>query len=426
MSLLEKATCKIEVQIKAGVTEVGLGTGFFINKNQILTANHVVQNCVGTIKILKCHNQNGIVLTAKIIDKCELCDYALLELNEEFSNDHFLELCKSEIIDEEPIRTFGYPNDDQGQMVGELLCGNISRFIDDSSESVHDTILDIKGFAESTKYAAFSGSPVINHYDQVTSILKYQGVRNLSSVSVKKAINFLSKNNIVVKSDQLHSFESYSTTSFIGFEQIQRECEVESQTPLKTLSPQTILESNSGKLFYPNKSKNINEVIQFLRKSKDLNSKLWTGWIQLLTYVEILKGNCKNPNNISIDITSNELFKRLGIINTSRSINMKLYLNFYFTEEESYLNIARKLIHESKNEGLTRNVCNVFNSSTIDFGNISNIKEDISNPVGSGPSIQNYKIGRLSISQLNREVISSNSLIEVSNNLKKIFEDAIK
>lgn len=36
-----------------------------------------------------CHNQNGLMLTAKVIDSCELTDYALLELNEAFESEYF-------------------------------------------------------------------------------------------------------------------------------------------------------------------------------------------------------------------------------------------------------------------------------------------------------------------------------------------------
>jgi hypothetical protein len=421
---LEKSICKIVVERECG--GLSKGTGFFISKDIILTSNHVITNNSVKIEIFKCNNQNEVELTATIIDKCEDCDYILLKLNEKFNSNHFLELCKSEIIEEEPIRIFGYPDDEQGQKIGERLVGSISRFIEDSTDTIQDIILDIKDFAHDTKYSAFSGSPVINEYGQVTSILKYQGIRSLSSVSIKKAKTFLEKNKIEVKPDQLHSFKSYNTNAFSGFEERKIECEIESKTPLEDLSPQTILDSNLGELFYPNKSQNINELIQILRKNTDLNSKLWTGWIQLLTYVEILKGNYKEPNSISIDIISSELFKKFGLIPSSRAVNMKLHLNFYFTEEDSYFQIAKKSIHDIQKKGINKDTCNIFNSNIYEFGNINNVKVDISNPDGSGPSINNIKIGSISLSRLNREVKSSNSLLDASNNLKKIFEDAIK
>ncbi|PHS08091.1 MAG: hypothetical protein COA88_07295 [Kordia sp.] len=422
---LRKAICKVKIYTDEDSIHPEKGTGFFISENLILTSNHVIEKSKGQIEISKCYN-NENVLTANIVDNCTECDYALLELNEEYKSEFILELCDSEIIEEENIRIFGYPNDAQGQDVGENLVGTITMKTEDDAESVQDIILNINNFASNTKYSAFSGSPVINEYDQVTSILKYQGVRNLSSVSVKKAIAFLTKNDIEVKPDQLQTLDVYNEKVFVGFGNKQGECEVESKTPLKEINPQTIIEKNRGKLFYPEKTHKIEELIKFLRISKNLNSQLWKGWIQLLTYVEILKGNYKNPNNISIHISSNEMYKKFGLIKTSRSVNMEIYLNFYFTEEESYLEIARKLIHENKKGGLSKNMCNIFNSNVDDFGNINNIKEDISNPTGSGPSIQNYKIGRLSLSQLNRAVKSSTQLEKVSDNLKKIFEDAIK
>jgi hypothetical protein len=426
MSLLRKATCKVTIYTNEDRIIPSKGTGFFIGKNLILTCHHVIESCKGSIEISKCHSQNGNKLTARVIDFCNICDYALLQLNEEFENEHILELCNSEIIEQENIEGFGFPDDIQGQDIGEPLKGTILMKADKDAESIQDALLKIEGFSTNTRYSGFSGSPIINEYGQVTSVLKYQAVRNLSSVSIRKAITFLEKNNIEVRPDQLQSFDIFNKNVFVGFEDRQSECEVESQVPIKTLSPEKILNSNKGELFYPKKPQNIKELIQFLRKSKDLNSKLWKGWIQLLTYVEILKGNYKDPNNINIPIKSSELYKKFGIINSSKTINMQLYLNFYFTEEEGFLKIARKLIHENKKDSLTKNICNIFNSNVIDFGNTNNIKQDISSPIGSGPSIQNFKVGILSLSQLNREIKSSNSLGDVSENLKKIFEDAIK
>lgn len=425
MSLIEKSTCKITVKSEGGISEEK-GTGFFINKNQILTCKHVIEKQDGNIIIEKCHNQNGEKLTAEIVDSCDLCDYALLQLNEDFESEHFLELCDSEIVEEERIEIFGYPNDEQGQRQGERLKGLIDRELERDNDFMQDISLNITGFAHNIKYNAFSGAPVINEYDQVTSVLKYQAVRSLSAVSVRKARAFLQKNDITLRPDQIASFELYNKEVFLGFEDRKFECEVESIKPIKALTPNLIIDTNKDELFYPKNGLNIGELISYLRKNNDVNGKLWKGWIQLLTYVEMLKGNYESSNNISIEITSSELYKKFGLIKSTRDIPIKVYLNFYFTEEESYFKVAQRSIHENKKAGVSRHSCNIFNSNIAEFGNNNNIVKDISNPDYSGPSIQDVKIGTLSMNQLNREVISSNSLNDVSINLKKIFEDAIK
>lgn len=424
MSLIENSICKITVETQKGTYDEK-GTGFFISKNQILTCKHVIENQDGDIIIEKCHNQNELRLTAEVIDSCNSCDYALLQLNEDFQNEYFLELCDSEIIEEENIKIFGYPNDQQGQIVGERLIGNVERILDDP-DLVQDVSLEISNFHSNTRYNAFSGSPVINEYDQVISIIKYQAVRNLSSVSIRKAKTFLTENTINTKPDQIVSFEIFNKDVFIGFADRENDCKIESVNPLSILSPKIIIETNNESLFYPKKNLGISEVIKYLRKHKDVNNKLWKGWIQILTYVEILKGDYNSSNSISIKISTKDISQYLGIFSRTKDVNLELYLNFYLTEDADYFKIAQMSIHENRKNQIAKHTCNVFNSNIEHFGNTNKFIPDITSPEHCGPSIPNIKVGALSLNQLNRAVIDSSSLIEVSNNLKKIFEDAIK
>lgn len=424
MSLIEDSTCKIIVETQGGIT-TEKGTGFFINKNQILTCKHVIGNLTGEIKIEKCYNQNNRELTAHIINSCTDCDYALLQLNEDFENEHFLELCNSETIEEENIEIFGYPNDEQGQNAGERLKGSIDRELL-GQNLIQDVSLNIINFAHDAKYNAFSGSAVVNDYFQVISIVKYQAVRNLSSVSIRKAIPFLEKNGINVKQDQIKSFDLFKDNVFAGFGDRESDCVVESNNPISNLSPKAIIESKKDDIFYPRKNLVLKDLIKHLRKDKNVNDKLWKGWIQLLTYVEILKGDYNDANHISINITSKELSSVFGIFSRKRDVPIELYLNFYLTEEKNYFNIAKMSLHENKKNQIAKHTCNIFNSNIDQFGNTNKLVVDISNPEHSGPSIPNIKIGALSLNQINRVVIDSNSLADVSNNLKKIFEDAIK
>ena len=429
---LRKAICKVKIYTDEDSIHPEKGTGFFISENLILTSNHVIEKSKGQIEISKCYN-NENVLTANIVDKCVECDYALLKLNKEYKSKFILELCDSEIIEEENIRIFGYPNDAQGQDVGENLAGTITMKTEDDAESVQDIILNIKDFASNTKYSGFSGSPVINDYGQVTSIIKYQAVRGLSSVSIKKALAFLEKNNIEVKPDQLQTFKNYNDVFNLFPEDIKTDCEAEANVVLESKKPTEIVNILKGDLFYPKQDKSITEIITELRKDKDLNNSLWKGWIKLLTYVEIIKGNSTNINHIEFKLTEVDIKILYGDnISTDSKITVPLKLSFYFTKGKSFFQIARGFLRTEKNQ--KENTCSIFNSNDEHYflqkftnSNKKKIIPNISGEITTGFKVEErISFGVLGLEDLSRQIINSETLDEAVINIEKLFLDAIK
>lgn len=435
MSLIN-ATCLIKVETQSGSEKKG--TGFFISKKQILTCNHVVPDGLIKIEISNCNNQrNANSLTAKIIKQCALCDFALLEIIEDYQSDDVLELCESDIVEEESFEVFGYPDTQEGQLIGKKLIGKISRIVEDSSLSIHDIILNISDYSRSENYAAFSGSPLVNEYGYVIAILKYRDDQHLAAVSVKKAAIFLENCKIKLEPDHLNSFEHYKEGNFDSFlENIKCICDVEVENAINKKHPSKIVEELKGNIFYPNSKLSIKEIIVELRKRKNLNTNLWKGWIRLLTYIQVLKGDSTDINNIQINLTGVEFKSWFGLqLGKERKYNIPIRLNFYFTEEKSYFNIARKhLSSVILNQVTGGNSCSIFNSLYSDFNdtNFSNedkrrIVCDIANPQNSGVKVPNsINISTLKIHELSVAIANSNTIDEACKNLEKIFINAIK
>ena len=431
MSLLKDSTCKITVSTNSGAN-LERGTGFFISKKKILTCKHVVENQDGNITIEKCRNQNG-ELTAKVIDTCELTDYALLELIEDFESECFLELCDSELIEDEKILGFGFPNDEQGLITGEPFNGTIDSVFSEH-KLAQDISLRIENFAHDSKYEAFSGSAVINENQQVIAVLNYKAVRSLSAVSIKKAKIFLEKNSVSLKPDQLQSFDHYKNNVFhLLPEDIKNDCEAHSGIVIQNVHPSKILEDLVDDIFYPKKNKNISEIIKELKLNKDLNNSIWRGWIKLLTYVNMIRGDYSDINHIKFNLNDIDVKELYGDVKKMEgNVSIPVRISFYFTEDKSFFQIARTYIQmENKVE---YNSCSIFNSKEEHFSIKKFTNADKARIILniSGDSNTAFKIeerihiGVLSLNALTEEIANSSDLNDINVNIKKLFLDAIK
>ncbi|TON63910.1 hypothetical protein CGH51_25770, partial [Vibrio parahaemolyticus] len=56
-----------------------------------------------------------------------------------------------------------------------------------------------------------------------------------------------------------------------------------------TIKPIQILEVKGDEIFYPRKQMSFDEIKEFLRANKDVDSSLWIGWMQFLTYMKFLE-----------------------------------------------------------------------------------------------------------------------------------------
>lgn len=432
MSKIEGATCKIVIEREDGRKE--RGTGFFINSKQVLTCNHVLSDDQLKIEVSKIGPfDNGITLTAQVIDQCLSCDYALLEVIDDFQSEDILDVCDSTIVEDETFTIFGYPNTEEGQQIGKGLSGTISRIVIDNTISIHDIILSITDYSRSELYNAFSGSPIVNDYGQVIGILKYQDEQHLAGVSIKKALSFLKNNNIQVRQDQHNSFEAYNDVFNLYPEDIKTDCEARAINAIESKKPIDIINSLKGNLFYPTQNKQVSDIITQLKKEKDVNDSLWKGWIKLLTYVEIIKGDSSNVNHIQFNLTEIDVKTLYGDnISTNYKIDIPLKLSFYFTVGKSYFQIARSFLPIKTNQ--KENTCSIFNSNDENYFlqkftsvNKKKIIPNISGDIGSGFKVEEkINFGVLSLQDLSSEIVNSVTLEEATINIEKLFIDAIK
>jgi hypothetical protein len=424
---LEDATCRIDCGEE-------IGTGFFIDSTTIITAKHVIDDYIADsesaidITIYNLLNHDEMV-SCIYIDHCEDVGVAMIRVIGSYENNNYLALCASEIIEDEEIKAYGYPDSEDGCLVGEPLAGKVFRIIRDSYETVHDVSINIDNFKQG-RYKGFSGSPVMNQDNLITSLLTDQNASYLSAVSIKKAANFLKKNNVEIKLDNLVSFEEYKNAVFESHGDMEAICFGSMVKPLSQTTPQDILDIKRGDIFYPNKQGSLSKLIADIKLNKDLRDSLWSGWLELLTYVEMLKGKYDDCNHIQIEVTSTEMKKRFGLFNTSSSININLHINFFFSESKNYFEVARKYMHSSMQDHFaTQDTCNVFNSHHKNFG-IQNLTSadivlNISDPENSGPRIPNARIGVLSLHNLRERVINSTDINCAQENLRERFENAI-
>ncbi|MCS0110188.1 serine protease [Vibrio alginolyticus] len=422
--LVEAVSCKID-----GGGEKG--SGFFVTSDKIITCRHVIAPHINAskkkIKITLSNSTEEH--EAKLVDDCQETDLAILSCKGRYTSEDFLELSCSEIIDNEKIYIYGYPYTQTGQLVGEPLHGEVSRTISNSTETIHDVDLNIKDFNGHKLYKGFSGSPVVNGRGLITSVLRFASHNHLSSVSITKAKPFLLKNGITVKDHELTSFNKYRKDAFVGFSYFKDHCDDCSKEISDTIKPIQILETRKDDIFYPRKQMSFDDIKKFLRENKNVDENLWIGWIQFLTYMKFLEVDYSDLQDLRVKIET----KKFTIPFIKRSLKTVCYdlnIKLLYTEESDYLSLARNYMRNNKakmrNEG---NSCHIFNSHIPHFGKIyidpSNIIDDCANPIGSTPSVEECKIGVVSLEQLSQIVINSTSPQDAVINIKKKLENVI-
>ncbi|MEZ8453208.1 serine protease [Vibrio splendidus] len=422
--LVESATCKIDCDGEKG-------SGFFISRDKIITCRHVLTRHlhIKTKEIKITAGSSSFECTARLIAHCETTDLALLDCEGNYESEHTLVISSSPILDDEDIYSYGYPNTNDGRLVGEPLHGTVLRTITNSTATIRDVSLTIDNFSKSKEYEGFSGSPVVNGRGVVTSVLSFENKNYLSSMSINKAKGFLLENNIIVEDNELETFISYRDDAFKGFSYLKDECENYSNSASNKVTPSGVIKTNGGELFYPRKQMSFDEIKVFLRENQNIDSCLWTGWIQFLTYMNFLEVDYSNLKDVRVKLETAKFkipFFKTGL----KTITYDLKLKLFYTEEDDYLDLARNYMSKNKDKmRLEGNSCHIFNSHVPNFGKISidpsNIIDDVANPKGSTFSPEMPKIGIVSLEQLSQIVMSSQTSDEAVIKIKKKLEDVI-
>ena len=174
------------------------GTAFFVGKDMLLTARHVVVDHF--------EHQDPIVAKADVDILCnatelgepgEPIDVILLKCND-YENNDFLPLLSSEYNEERDLIIVGYPRE-LGNFT-DIININVRDRIKSSQDGYDITVIRTDALAF-TSYKGFSGSPVINEKGSVIGVAVMQLNSNLGYVSIKKIERLLENNGIAVKKD---------------------------------------------------------------------------------------------------------------------------------------------------------------------------------------------------------------------------------
>jgi hypothetical protein len=179
------------------------GTGFLITNDLILTMKHVIAEAIIDNKT----NINVSFLPnisekheAVLITYDDDIDIAIIKLQNQLNLEP-LKLLKVPIFSEEKWYSFGFPDTENGSLVGESLEGTIKRYFTIHQLIIHDTDLNCVPFFPNGEYKGFSGSPVFDEKGNVFSILRRKLNKSLGAISINKLYSFLIKNSIPVETN---------------------------------------------------------------------------------------------------------------------------------------------------------------------------------------------------------------------------------
>lgn len=174
------------------------GSGFFISLTRLLTARHVIvdhltDGCEITLSLTVMGQDAFLILPASLIDENEDLDVAILEIAGQRPTEDFLPVTFDYIRYNEEWDTFGYPFTKLAE--GQHLSGTVLALI---RNLPYDISLISDDIDTNLNYSGLSGSPLII-FGKVCGIVTWSTVRGLGAISIKKIIDFLTKNEIAVE-----------------------------------------------------------------------------------------------------------------------------------------------------------------------------------------------------------------------------------
>ncbi|MCT4614456.1 MAG: hypothetical protein N4A49_06235 [Marinifilaceae bacterium] len=360
--------------------------------------------------------------TLESLNEAPLCikdrDIAFIKVKKSINNFNNLLINKSEQVT--PLKTYGFPSGDSGN-------GTFKTF--NTYTEKNNSILELEfsnnsiGNLETqqTNLAGLSGSGIYSNSGCIFGV--YTDTQSTGNgVAVKfddHLIKYLKSKNISLENSLFETFESYLNGTFEGFETLKKVIENNAKNVIKEISPKEIVNQLGCNIFYSPEFNSVDNLISYLEQNKITNTRLWEGWLQLLSYLKVLQLEIKDTSNITTN---------LEIEQGGRNYNINIKLNLFFTDKTSY-ETSQEFIHNKFNCKLHSNNCVIFRSDTDQkerkiFNARKAIIENIAGIDSNVP--QNFNFGTVGLSKLSDAVINSENLNQVRVELKKCFQDAIK
>lgn len=170
------------------------GTGFFITKNIILTAYHIILDEVIIDDSIQIVLNDGSVQKCQVLSIDEENDICLL--SSQFENHDYLPLFQSPIRINENWETYGFPY--QGEQEGLRLYGAINQLIDNEK---YDFTLNCNEIDVDYNYDGLSGSSVVSDGKVIGVVLK-QLDDKIGAISLSKIIDLLKNENVFVQTEE--------------------------------------------------------------------------------------------------------------------------------------------------------------------------------------------------------------------------------
>lgn len=174
------------------------GTAFFVGKDMLLTARHVVVDHFDHQDPIVAKADVDILCNAKELgEPGEPIDVVLLKCND-YENNDYLPLLSAEYNEERDLTIIGYPRE-LGNCT-DLITITVRDRIKSNQDGYDITVIRTDSLAF-TSYKGFSGSPVINEKGSVIGVTVMQLNSNLGYVSIKKIEKLLENNSVAVNDD---------------------------------------------------------------------------------------------------------------------------------------------------------------------------------------------------------------------------------